>query len=119
MSRNIRNVERVLEEIGQSPRQMDEAPKDGRKILGKSARGLIVCYWDAEPAKLAGPSWVEAPGAERGYLDRYFIGWLDPTELKLFDYPILAELLIAYIDDAVAAGNSEALRILVRHAKLD
>jgi hypothetical protein len=119
MSRNIRNVERVLEEIGQSPRQMDEAPRDGRRILGKSAKGLVVCYWDAKPSKLAGPLWVEAPDAERGYLDRYFIGWLDPTELKLFDYPILAELLIAYIDDAVAAGNSEALKLLYRRAKPD
>lgn len=119
MSRNIRNVERVLEDIGQSPRQMDEAPRDGRKILGKSAKGLVVCYWDAQPSKMAGPLWVEAPDAERGYLDRYFIGWLDPATLKLFDYAILAELLVAYIDDASAAGNSEALDLLYRRAKPD
>jgi hypothetical protein len=80
---------------------------------------LVVCYWDAKPSKLAGPLWVEAPDAERGYLDKYFIGWLDPTELKLFDYPILAELLIAYVDDAVAAGNSEALKLLYRRANPD
>ena len=65
-----RNVERVLGEIGQFPRQMSEAPRDGRKILGKSAKGLVVCYWDAKPSKMAGPLWVEAPDAERGYLDR-------------------------------------------------
>jgi hypothetical protein len=47
------------------------------------------------------------------------ISWLDPTELKLFDYPILAELLIAYVDDAVAAGNSEALKLLYRRANPD
>jgi hypothetical protein len=43
---------------------------------------------------------VEAPDAERGYLDRYFTGWLDPTKLKLLDCAALAELLIAYIEDA-------------------
>jgi hypothetical protein len=74
------NVGRILEEIGQFPRPMSEAPRDGRKILGQSARGgLIICYWDAWPSKMAGPIWVEAPDAERGYLDRYFTGWLDPS----------------------------------------
>jgi hypothetical protein len=114
-----RNVERVLEEIGQSPRQMSEAPRDGRRILGKSAKGLVVCYWDAEPSKLAGPLWVESPDAERGYLDKYFVGWLDPTKLKLFDYAVLADLLIAYVDDAIAAGDSGALKMLYRRAKPD
>ena len=119
MSRNIRNVERVLEDIGQSPRQMDEAPRDGRKILGKSAKGLVVCYWDAQPSKMAGPLWVEAPDAERGYLDRYFTGWVDPAKLKLWDYASLADLLIAYIDDAHASGDTKALEILDRRAKAD
>jgi hypothetical protein len=114
-----RNVERVLEEIGQFPRPMSEAPRDGRKILGKSARGLVICYWDAKPSKLAGPIWVEAPDAERGYLDKYFIGWLDPAKLKLLDYIVLADLLIAYIDDAYAVGDIEALKILERRAKPD
>ena len=114
-----RNVERVLGEIGQSPRQMSEAPRDGRKSLGKSAKGLVVCYWDAKPSKMAGPLWVEAPDAERGYLDRYFTGWLDPTKLKLLDYAALAELLIAYIDDAHAAGDTGALQIFDRRAKAD
>jgi hypothetical protein len=114
-----RNVERVLGEIGQSPRQMSEAPRDGRKILGQSARGLVICYWDAEPSKMAGPLWVEAPDAERGYLDGYFTGWLDPAKLKLFDYAVLADLLIAYIDDAHAAGDTQALKILERHARPD
>ena len=113
------NVERVLEAIGQSPRQMNEAPRDGRKILGKSAQGLVVCYWDAKPSKLAGPLWVEAPDAERGYLDKYFIGWLDPAKLKLFDYAVLADLLVAFVDDAIAAGDSAALKILCRRAKPD
>jgi hypothetical protein len=68
---------------------------------------------------MAGPLWVEAPDAERGYLDRYFTGWLDPTKLKLLDYAALAELLIAYIDDAHAAGDTGALQILDRRAKAD
>jgi hypothetical protein len=80
---------------------------------------LVVCYWDAKPSKMAGPLWVEAPDAERGYLDRYFTGWLDPTKLKLLDYAALAELLIAYIDDAHAAGDTGALQILDRRAKAD
>ena len=33
------NVERVLGEIGQSLRPMNEAPRDGRGILGKTASG--------------------------------------------------------------------------------
>jgi len=63
--------------------------------------------------------WVEAPDAERGYLDRYFTGWLDPAKLKRFDYAVVAGLLIAYIDDAHAAGDTEALRILYRREKAD
>ena len=53
------------------------------------------------------------------YLDKYFTGWLDPTKLKLLDYAVLAELLIAYIDDAHAAGETGALEILDRRAKAD
>jgi hypothetical protein len=95
------NVERVLGEIGQSARPMNEAPR----------------HWDASPPKLAGPAWVETHEAERGYLDRYFTGWLDPSKLKLWDYASLADLLIAYIDDAHASGDTKALGILDRRAK--
>jgi hypothetical protein len=113
------NVQRVLGEIGQSVRPMSEAPRDGRTILGKSARGMVICYGDAKPLTLAGPIWVEAPDADRGYLDKYFTGWVDPAKLKLLDYATLAELLIAYVDDARAAGNTRALKILDRRAKAD
>lgn len=118
------NVERVLGEIGQSLRPMSEAPRDGRGILGKTASdktaaGLVICHWDAAPLKLAGPGWVESHDAGRGYLDRYFSGWVDPARLKLWDYAALADLLIAYIDDAHASGDSKALRILDRHARSD
>ena len=117
--RHAMNVERVLREYGQFLRPMNEAPRDGRQVLGKSTKGLVVCYWDANPSKLAGPSWVVHEDAERGYLDKYFTGWLDPAKLKLLNYPMLADLLIAYIDDAHAAGDTEALKILDRRAKPD
>jgi len=123
------NVERVLGEIGQSLRPMSEAPRDGRGILGKiasdkaasdkAASGLIICHWDAAPLILAGPSWVETPDARRGYLDRYFTGWVDPAKLELWDYAVLADLLIAYIDDAHASGDLRTLEILDRRAKSD
>jgi len=118
------NVERVLGEIGQSLRPMNEAPRDGRGILGKAASGktatgMVICHWDAAPLKLAGPSWVDTHDAERGYLDRYFDGWVDPAGLRLWDYAALADLLIAYIDDAHASGDTGALKILDRRAKSD
>ncbi len=114
-----RNVERVLGEIGQIVRPMSDAPRDGRGILAKFAGGFVVCHWDARPAKLAGPSWVAAPDAQRGYLDRYFTGWLDPATLKLWDYATLADLLIAYIDDAHASGDTAALKLLDRRARAE
>jgi hypothetical protein len=39
--------------------------------------------------------------------------------VKLFDYAVLADLLIAYIDDAHAAGDAQVLKILERRAKPD
>jgi hypothetical protein len=58
-------------------------------------------------------------GADRGYIDKYFIGWVDPAKLKLLDYATLAELLIAYVDDVHAAGDTRALKILDRRATAD
>lgn len=110
------NVERVLREYGQFLRPMNEAPRDRRQVLGKSTKGLVVCYWDANPSKLAGPSWVVHEDAERGYLDKYFTGWLDLRNFKMLDYAALARLLIAYIDDARAVDDKEALKILNLHA---
>jgi hypothetical protein len=111
------NVERVLAQIGQSVRPMDEAPKDGHAILGRSATGFIACHWDDTPLKLAGPAWVESHGADRGYLDQYFLGWLDPARLKLWDYATLADLLIAFVDDAHAFGDETTLAVLERRAR--
>ena len=112
-------VESVLRKIGQSLRQISEAPKDGRWILAKSAEGFLVCHWDRDPPGLAGPSWTEASVASRGYLDDYFEGWIDPAELKLWDYATLADLLIAFVDDANARGDERALRILKARAKAE
>ena len=113
------HVERTLGEIGQFLRPMSEAPRDGRGILARSAAGFVVCHWIAEPANLAGPAWVETYDAERGYLDTHFAGWLDPAALKLWDYATLAELLIAFIDDAHAHSDTKTLAILARRAKAD
>ena len=110
-------VELVLRKIGQSLRPISEAPKDGRWILAKSADGFVVCHWDREPASLAGPTWTEANDASRGYLDDYFEGWIDPAELKLWDYATLADLLIAFVDDAQTRGDERALDILRSRAR--
>ncbi|HZR72672.1 hypothetical protein [Bradyrhizobium sp.] len=110
-------VELVLRKIGQSLRPISEAPKDGRWILAKTAGGFVVCHWDSDPAGLAGPTWTEANDASRGYLDDFFEGWIDPAELKLWDYGALADLLIAFVDDAYARGDERALRILRSRAK--
>ena len=110
-------VELVLQKIGQSLRPIEEAPKDGRWILAKSADGFVVCHWDRDPVGLAGPTWLEANDASRGYLDDYFEGWIDPAGLKLWDYATLADLLIAFVDDANARGDERALRILKARAR--
>jgi len=112
-------VDRVLERIGQSLRPLSEAPRDGRWILAKSTGGFIVCRWDRDPPNLAGPSWTEADDAERGYLDEYFVGWIDPARLRLWDYETLADLLVAFIDDAHAAGDQKTLAMLQRRPRPD
>jgi hypothetical protein len=112
-------VELVLRKIGQSLRPFSEAPKDGRWILAKAAAGFVVCHWDRDPPHLAGPTWTEANDASRGYLDEHFEGWIDPAELKLWDYAVLADLLIAFVDDARARGDEKALGILRSRARRD
>jgi hypothetical protein len=112
-------VETVLWKMGQSLRAISEAPKDGRWILAKSPTGLVVCHWDTRPSNLAGPSWTEADDASRGYLDDYFEGWIDPAALKLWDFPALADLLIAFVDDAHSFGDEKVIAILRGRAKAD
>jgi hypothetical protein len=112
-------VERVLEEIGQSLRPISEAPKDRRWILAKSDSGFVICRWDNDPEKLAGPCWVEAQDAALGYLDKSFSGWIEPSRLKLWDYGRLADLLIAFVDDARAAGDAKTLALLEQRIKAE
>jgi hypothetical protein len=112
------HLDHLLQKMGQSLRPMSEAPKDGRWILAQSASGLVVCHWDREPSNLAGPSWTEANDATRGYLDDYFTGWIEPSALKLWDYATLADLLIAFVDDAHEAGDEKVLSLLKGRLKL-
>ena len=107
------HIERVLREYGQLARPMNEAPRDGTRILGHARSGrLISCYWETTPSTLIGPIWIEERDSARGYLDRYFDGWLAPRDMRLFDTNAINRLLVAYIDDARAADNSEALKLL-------
>jgi hypothetical protein len=80
--------------------------KDFRKVRKRVGHLLLGC----EAFEVGGPIWVEAPDADRGYLDKYFTGWVDPAKLKLLDYATLAEPAIAYVDDAHAAGGARALK---------
>jgi hypothetical protein len=84
----------------------------------RAAAGLVIRHWDAAPLKLAGPAWVETHDAGRGYLDRYFTGWVDPAHLKLWDYETLADLLIAFVDDAHARGDTKVLKLLGRRIRV-
>ncbi|MCX7318486.1 MAG: hypothetical protein NT113_02955 [Hyphomicrobiales bacterium] len=104
-------VERILREYGQFVRPMSEAPRDGQRILGRIVQsgGLISCYWERDPVGLAGPNWVEERDRAVGYTDRYFDGWILPADLRLLDANAINRLLIAYIDDARAADNQDAL----------
>lgn len=111
-------VERILREYGQFLRPMLEAPRDGRRILahvmnnGTDTGHLISCYWEPRPVGLIGPNWLEEQNSRVGYVDRYFDGWIDPRHFTLLDTTAVNRLLIAYIDDARAADDRDALKVL-------
>ena len=107
-------VERILREYGQFLRPMSEAPRDGQRILAHSGHGghLVSCYWEKAPAHLIGPNWVEEKHSPGGYLDRYFNGWIHPRDFRILDAAGITRLLVAYIDDARAADNHDALKVL-------
>lgn len=107
-------VERILREYGQFLRPMVEAPRDGQRILGRAAHGgrLISCYWELYPAGLIGPNWVEERDSTVGFIDRFFDGWIQPSDFRLLDAGAINRLLVAYIDDARAADDRAALDIL-------
>jgi hypothetical protein len=97
---------------------MREAPRDGRIVFVHSAsqKKTLLCYWDRDPAGLAGPAWIEQhrdqSGTHTGYLDRYFSGWLDPATFIPVGIDDVPRLLVAYIDDAREADDRDALRLL-------
>jgi hypothetical protein len=107
-------VERILKEYGHVLRPMSEAPRDGRRILGRAADSgrLVSCYWELHPVGLIGPNWVEERDSSAGYVDRFFDGWIRPADFRLLDHNAINRLLVAYIDDARAADDVAALRIL-------
>lgn len=107
-------VERILKEYGQLLRPMSEAPRDGQRILGRSAQSgrLISCYWEVHPVGLIGPNWVEERDSPAGYVDRFFDGWIRPADFRLLDANAINRLLVAYIDDARAADDRSALDLL-------
>jgi len=93
---------------------MSEAPRDGQRILAHAIQtgGLVSCYWETRPAGLIGPNWVEERDSPVGYVDRYFDGWIRPASFRLLDSEAINRLLVAYIDDARAADDQSALRLL-------
>lgn len=107
-------VERILKEYGQFLRPMSEAPRDGQRILARAARGgrLISCYWELHPAGLIGPNWVEERDSPAGYIDRFFDGWIRPADFRVLDANAINRLLVAYIDDARAVDDRDALSVL-------
>ncbi len=107
-------VERILKEYGQFLRPMVEAPRDGQRILGRAAHGgrLVSCYWEPHPVGLIGPNWVEERDSAIGYVDRFFDGWILPSDFRLLDAGAINRLLVAYIDDARAADNRDVLGLL-------
>jgi hypothetical protein len=108
------HIERVLREYGQMKRPMSEAPRDGTRILGHAARSghLVSCFWNIHPTALIGPVWTEERDSVRGFIDRYFDGWLEIGSIRLLDGNAINRLLVAYIDEARAADNHEALKLL-------
>jgi hypothetical protein len=100
-------IKDVLAEYGQILAPMSSAPRDGRTIVAFSSAGdAMFCYWSENPERLIGPLWIEHASAGLGYIDRFFAGWLDISKLRLLDQNCIHRLLVAYIDEARAAGET-------------
>lgn len=99
-------IKDVLAEYGQVLEPMSSAPRDGRTIVTFSAAGHpMFCFWSQAPERLVGPVWMEHISAETGYLDRFFSGWLDLSKFRPLDQTGIHRLLVAYVDEARAAGD--------------
>lgn len=105
-------IDRVLDEYGLLLKPMHLAPHDGRPIIVFSNHERPkICRWTDTPKDLAGPAWVEQDNDGRGYLDRYFFGWIDVGALLPLDEAGVRRLLIAYIDEARESGDAEPLNV--------
>lgn len=110
-------VDRVLAEYGYILKSMITAPRDGRAIVAYSRlAGAKIYQWEARPPRFAGPAWFERPDDHIGYVDRYFLGWIDLQALRPIDEIGLQRLLIAYIDECRNKGDP--MRILEDAADL-
>lgn len=99
-------VEHVLREFGYALSPMISAPRDGRPVVAYSDwEGAKIYCWQATPPRLAGPVWVERLDDEKGYLDRFFRGWIDLSRLRPIDENGLRRLLIAHIDETRSRGD--------------
>lgn len=61
---------------------------------------------------MIGPYWVAEKDSGIGYVDRYFDGWIHPRDFRFLDANAVRRLLVAYIDDARATDDAEALAAL-------
>jgi hypothetical protein len=106
---SMTRVQQLLEEFGQVIQPMRTAPKDGRIVLAYSDRfGLVAVRW----IDIGLPKWAETVESQRGFLDRAFTGWYDPSAFRPLREEELARLLVAYIDDMRAEKRGDVLKIL-------
>jgi hypothetical protein len=106
---SMTHVQTLLREFGQILQPMQTAARDGRTVLAYSQHfGLVAARWIDTDL----PKWVEALESERGFLDRAFIGWYDPSTFRPLGEDELTRLLVAYIDDMRAEKRYDILKIL-------
>jgi hypothetical protein len=102
-------VQRLLSEFGQVLHPMKTAPRDGRAVLAYSEHfGMVPVRWVEGEL----PKWVENPEGGKGFLDRAFTGWYDPSTFRPLREEELTRLLVAYIDDMRAEKRDDVLKIL-------
>jgi hypothetical protein len=103
------HVQTLLREFGQILQSMETAARDGRTVLAYSEYfGLVAVRWIDTDL----PKWVEASESGRGFLDRAFTGWYDPSTFRPLREEELTRLLVAYIDDMRAEKRDDILKIL-------
>jgi hypothetical protein len=103
------HVHKLLREFGQVMQPMPTAPKDGRTVLTYSHHfGMVAVRW----IDTGLPKWVENIESGKGFLDRAFSGWYDPSAFRPLREEELSRLLVAYIDDMRAENRDDVLKIL-------